>query len=309
MRILDKSSMKFSLRGLGMSPNIYEIFSNLICLPHGLILITGPTGSGKTTTLYSALTMINKPGMKIITAEDPVEYRLEVISQIQIHEKIDLTFASLLRRILRHDPDVVLVGEMRDLETIEIALQAAMTGHLVFSTLHTNDAAGAYTRLLAQGVEPFLVSSCIDAVVAQRLVRILCPHCKKAYDPSPDELPADFPLEALQGGQNQAVRSVLKGSGTPDGKIYRAVGCTHCRNVGYRGRSGVYELLQTSGRIQEMVEHHATAWELKRAAIEEGMLTLRMDGWRKVLAGETSVDEVVRVTKADAAKSHVVSNA
>jgi general secretion pathway protein E/type IV pilus assembly protein PilB len=171
MRILDKSSMKFSLRGLGMSPSNYETFSNLIHLPHGLVLITGPTGSGKTTTLYSALTMINKPSMKIVTAEDPVEYRLEGISQLQINEKIGLTFASLLRRILRHDPDVVLVGEMRDLETIEVALQAAMTGHLVFSTLHTNDAAGAFTRLLSQGVEPFLVSSCIDAVVAQRLVR------------------------------------------------------------------------------------------------------------------------------------------
>jgi len=309
MRILDKSSMKFSLRGLGMSPTIYEVFSNLIRLPHGLVLITGPTGSGKTTTLYSALTMINKPGMKIITAEDPVEYRLEGISQIQINEKIDLTFASLLRRILRHDPDVVLVGEMRDLETIEIALQAAMTGHLVFSTLHTNDAAGAFTRLLAQGVEPFLVSSCVDAVVAQRLVRNLCPHCKKAYDPSPDELPTDFPFETLQRGQNQVIRDVLKGSGAPEGKIYRAVGCAHCRNVGYRGRSGVYELLHTSGRIQEMVERNATAWELKRAAIQEGMVTLRMDGWRKVLAGETSVDEVVRVTKADAVSSHAASNA
>jgi general secretion pathway protein E/type IV pilus assembly protein PilB len=304
MRILDKSSMKFSLRGLGLAPTIYEIFSNLIQLPHGLILITGPTGSGKTTTLYSALTTINKPGIKIITAEDPVEYRLEGITQIQINEKIDLTFASLLRRILRHDPDVVLVGEMRDLETVEIALQAAMTGHLVFSTLHTNDAAGAYTRLLAQEVEPFLVSSCVDAVVAQRLVRNLCPHCKKAYEPSPDELPADFPLETLQGGQNQAVRNLLVGGGTQDGKIYRAVGCSHCRNVGYRGRSGVYELLVTSGQIQEMVERNATAWEIKRTAIQEGMLTLRMDGWRKVLAGETTVEEVVRVAKADTTLAH-----
>ena len=303
MRILDKSSMKFSLRGLGLSPASYEVMSNLIHLPHGLILITGPTGSGKTTTLYSALTSINKPGMKIITAEDPVEYRLEGISQIQINEKIDLTFASLLRRILRHDPDVVLVGEMRDLETIDIALQAAMTGHLVFSTLHTNDAAGAYTRLLAQGVEPFLVSSCVDAVIAQRLVRILCPHCKQAYEPSPDELPADFPLETLRGGQNQAVQNLLKANAAQDGKIYRAVGCSHCRNVGYRGRSGVYEFLHTSGHIQEMVERNATAWELKRVAIQEGMITLRMDGWRKVLAGETSVDEVLRVTKADAVQT------
>ena len=299
MRILDKTSMKFSLRGLGMSPSNYETFSNLIRLPHGLILITGPTGSGKTTTLYSALTMINKPGMKIVTAEDPVEYRLNGISQIQINEKIGLTFASLLRRILRHDPDVVLVGEMRDLETIEIALQAAMTGHLVFSTLHTNDSAGAFTRLLAQGVEPFLVSSCIDAVVAQRLVRNLCKHCKEAYEPDLEELPADFPLEMLKGGQHSAIRSVLKGSGAPDGKIYRAVGCPHCRNIGYRGRSGVYELLPSSDSIRELIERNAPSWEIKRTAIQEGMLTLRMDGWRKVLEGETSVEEVVRVTKMD----------
>ena len=298
MRILDKSSMQLSLRGLGMAPTNYELFSNLINLPHGLILITGPTGSGKTTTLYSALTTINKPGKKIVTAEDPVEYRLEGISQIQINERIGLTFVSLLRRILRHDPDVVLVGEMRDLETIEIALQAAMTGHLVFSTLHTNDAAGAYTRLLTQGVEPFLVSSCVDTVVAQRLVRNLCPHCKEPYDPDTDELPEDFPMETLRG-QSLAVRNLIKGGGAPDGKIYRAVGCVHCRNVGYRGRSGVFELLHSSHVIREMVERNATAWDIKRTAIEEGMLTLRMDGWRKVLAGETTVEEVVRVTRAD----------
>ena len=304
MRILDKSSMKFSLRGLGMSPVNYETFSNLIRLPHGLVLITGPTGSGKTTTLYSALTTINKPGLKIVTAEDPVEYRLEGISQIQINEKIGLTFASLLRRILRHDPDVVLVGEMRDTETIEVALQAAMTGHLVFSTLHTNDAAGAYTRLLSQGVEPFLVSSCVDAVVAQRLVRNLCQHCKEAYEPDPAELPEDFPMESLQGGELSAIHHVLKGGGAPDGKIYRAVGCPHCRNIGYRGRSGVYELLPSSDRIRELIEHNATAWKIKRAAIEEGMLTLRMDGWRKVLAGETTVEEIVRVTRSDAALSY-----
>ena len=300
MRILDKSSMQFSLRGLGMSANNYEIFSNLIRLPHGLVLITGPTGSGKTTTLYSALTAINKPGIKIITAEDPVEYRLEGISQIQINEKIGLNFVSLLRRILRHDPDVVLIGEMRDTETIEIALQAAMTGHLVFSTLHTNDAAGAYTRILSQGVEPFLVSSCVDAVIAQRLVRNLCPHCKEAYDPAEDdELPEDFPLDTLQGGQHSKIYNVLKGAGASDGKIYRAVGCPHCRNVGYRGRSGVYEFLVSSDSVRELVERNTTAWEIKRTAIQEGMLTLRMDGWRKVLAGETSVEEVVRVTRAD----------
>ena len=304
MRILDKSSMKLSLRALGMSVENHETFSKQIRLPHGLILITGPTGSGKTTTLYSALTTINDPKMKIITAEDPVEYRLPGISQIQINEKIGLTFVSLLRRILRHDPDVVLVGEMRDRETIEIALQAAMTGHLVFSTLHTNDAAGAYTRLLSQGIEPFLVSSCVDAIIAQRLVRNLCQHCKQPYDPNPDELPEDFPIAQLQSGQNQAIRSVLKGTGAPDGKIYRAVGCPHCRNVGYRGRSGVYEFLVASDRVRELAERNASAWEIKHTAIEDGMLTLRMDGWRKVLAGETTVEEVVRVTKADSSQIH-----
>ena len=304
MRILDKSSMKFSLRGLGLSPDNYDVLSNLIRLPHGLILITGPTGSGKTTTLYSALTMLNKPGVKIVTAEDPVEYRLEGISQIQVNEKIGLTFASLLRRILRHDPDVVLVGEMRDIETIEVALQAAMTGHLVFSTLHTNDAVGAYTRLLSHGVEPFLVSSCVDAVIAQRLVRNLCQHCKQPYVPNPNELPEDFPMRALRQEQSSAVRNVLKASGTPDGKIYRAAGCRQCQNLGYSGRSGIYELLAASDSIRESVERNVPAWEIKRTAIQEGMLTLRMDGWRKVLAGETSVEEVVRVTRPDSPLAH-----
>ncbi|MDR0871570.1 MAG: Flp pilus assembly complex ATPase component TadA [Planctomycetaceae bacterium] len=282
MRLLDKGAMEFSLRGLGMNPNIYETFSNLIRLPHGIILVTGPTGSGKTTTLYSALTEIKDAATKIITTEDPVEYRLDGISQIQVHQKIGLTFAASLRSILRHDPDIVLVGEIRDLETAENAVQAALTGHLVFSTLHTNDAAGAYTRLIDMGVEPFLVSSCVEAVMAQRLVRNLCPHCKEAYTPDLNDVPPDF------------ARIVDAGA-----ELFRPKGCRECRGVGYRGRSGIYELLVTSNPIREITGKNATAWEVKKRALSEGMRTLRMDGWRKVLAGETSVDEVVRVTKQD----------
>ena len=285
MRLLDKDAMEFTLTGLGMNPHIYETFSNLIRLPHGIILVTGPTGSGKTTTLYSALTEIKDASTKIITTEDPVEYRLAGICQIQVHTKIGLTFATTLRSILRHDPDIVLVGEIRDLETAENAVQAALTGHLVFSTLHTNDAAGAYTRLIDMGVEPFLVSSCVEAVMAQRLVRNLCNHCKEAYVPDTKELPPDFPLQEMIDNHG--------------GKLYRPVGCRECRQVGYRGRSGIYELLVTTNPVREVTGRNATAWEIKKLALEEGMHTLRMDGWRKALIGQTSVDEVVRVTKKD----------
>jgi general secretion pathway protein E/type IV pilus assembly protein PilB len=285
MRLLDKGAMEFSLRGLGMNQAIYGTFSNLIRLPHGIILVTGPTGSGKTTTLYSALTEIKDAATKIITTEDPVEYRLSGISQIQVHAKIGLTFAASLRSILRHDPDIVLVGEIRDLETAENAVQAALTGHLVFSTLHTNDAAGAYTRLIDMGVEPFLVSSCVEAVMAQRLVRNLCPHCKEAYIPDSSELPPDFPMDLLKQEYG--------------GRLYRPSGCRECRQVGYRGRNGIYELLVTSNPIREMTGHNATAWEIKKKALGEGMTTLRMDGWRKALIGQTSVDEIIRVTKQD----------
>ncbi|MDR2762719.1 MAG: Flp pilus assembly complex ATPase component TadA [Planctomycetaceae bacterium] len=285
MRLLDKGAMEFSLRGLGMNNTIYSKFSELIRLPHGIILVTGPTGSGKTTTLYSALTEIKDAATKIITTEDPVEYRLNGISQIQVHSKIGLTFAASLRSILRHDPDIVLVGEIRDLETAENAVQAALTGHLVFSTLHTNDAAGAYTRLIDMGVEPFLVSSCVEAVMAQRLVRNLCPLCKEAYVPDHTELPPDFPIEKLQKDHG--------------GKLYRPVGCRTCRQVGYKGRSGIYELLITSNKIRESTGRNATAWEIKKLAMNTGMQTLRMDGWRKALLGETSIEEIVKVTKQD----------
>ncbi len=281
MRILDKGAMVLDLQRLGMEPETYSAFAELIRLPHGILLVTGPTGSGKTTTLYSALLEINQPEIKIITTEDPVEYQLEGINQIQVHPKIGLTFGASLRSILRHDPDVVLVGEIRDLETAENAIQASLTGHLVFSTLHTNDAAGAYTRMVDMGVEPFLVASTVEAVMAQRLVRRLCPHCKEAYRPSQDELPDDFPWEQLTES------------------LYRPTGCRECRHSGYAGRLGLYELLITTERIRELAHDRGSTWEIKKAGMEDGMRTLREDGWCKTLKGITSIDEVLRITKGD----------
>ncbi|ASV75771.1 General secretion pathway protein E [Thermogutta terrifontis] len=283
LRLLDKGAMEFNLRKLGMEEDVYQKFHELINLPHGIILVTGPTGSGKTTTLYSALLEIRDESIKIITTEDPVEYQLEGINQIQVHPKIGLTFANSLRSILRHDPDVILVGEIRDLETAENAIQASLTGHLVFSTLHTNDAAGAFTRLTDMGVEPFLVSSTVEAVMAQRLVRTLCPECKEPYRPKPEELPRDFPKEILEEG-------VL---------LYRAVGCRACRHVGYKGRIGIFELLVSSERIRELAHDRASSWAIRQAAIEEGMITLRQDAWRKVLSGRTTIEEIDRVTRPD----------
>lgn len=284
MRILDKGRMEFSLRGLGMEPEVYHTFRELIHQPHGIVLVTGPTGSGKSTTLYSSLLEIRDDHTKIITTEDPVEYQLDGINQIQVHPKIGLTFAASLRSILRHDPDVVLVGEIRDLETAENAIQASLTGHMVFSTLHTNDAAGAYTRMVDMGVEPFLVASTVEGVMAQRLVRCLCSECKAPYEPSEDELPPDFPYE------------LWKKIGTP---LYRAVGCRTCRNLGYTGRIGLYELMVTTEELRTLAHDRASSWEIKQVALRNGMKTLRMDGWNKVFSGRTSVDEILRVTKAE----------
>jgi type II secretion system protein E len=282
MRILDKGAMVFDLQSLGMEPATYKTWRQLIDLPHGIMLVTGPTGSGKTTTLYSSLIEINRPDVKIVTTEDPVEYQLNGINQIQVHPKIGMTFAHSLRSILRHDPDVVLIGEIRDLETAENAIQASLTGHLVFSTLHTNDAAGAYTRLVDMGLEPFLVSSTVEAVMAQRLVRRLCDHCKRPYRPDMDDLPPDFPLDEFG-----------------DGQLYRPVGCRQCRHSGYSGRMGVYELLVTTEEVRHLAHDNASTWDIKKAAVRSGMATLRMDGWKKCLRGATSVAEVVRVTKGD----------
>ncbi len=284
MRILDKSNLKFSLRGIGMPERVYSDFQKLIRLPHGIILVTGPTGSGKTTTLYSALNEIKSEEVKIITTEDPIEYQLEGINQIQVHAKVGLTFAACLRAILRHDPDVVLVGEIRDLETAENATQASLTGHTVFSTLHTNDAASAFMRLGDMGVEPFLVASTVAGVLAQRLVRVLCEECKESYRPSPEDLPDDFPTHARVN---------------PNLRLYRPVGCEACRRTGYRGRMGIYELLVANEEIRQLVTERITSDKIKQAAMKNGMQTLRMDGWEKVLSGITTLDEVLRVTKAD----------
>jgi general secretion pathway protein E/type IV pilus assembly protein PilB len=273
--------MKFDLRQIGMESDTYQTFRELIDLPHGIVLVTGPTGSGKTTTLYSALIEINTPDVKIITTEDPVEYQLEGINQIQVHTKIGLTFGHSLRSILRHDPDIVLVGEIRDLETAENAIQASLTGHLVFSTLHTNDAASAYTRLTDMGVEPFLVASTVEGVMAQRLIRRLCTHCKQKYEPTKDDAPHDFPWDEKTG------------------PIYKAVGCRECRNTGYRGRMGIYELMVTTNDIRQLAHDKTSSWKVMQKAMELGMRSLRQDGWRKVLAGSSTIDEVTRNAKAD----------
>jgi len=284
MRILDKGSMTFELRKLGMAEDTYHTFSELITLPHGIVLVTGPTGSGKTTTLYSSLLQIKSPDTKIITTEDPVEYQLEGINQIQVHPKIGLTFASSLRSILRHDPDIVLIGEIRDLETADNAIQASLTGHLVFSTLHTNDAAGSFTRLVDMGIEPFLVASTVEAVMAQRLVRRLCKECREAYRPNVDDLPRDFPRQEFS---------------KTDGLLYRHRGCRACRQIGYAGRVGIYELLVTTKKIRQLAHDRASTWDIHSTAVNEGMRSLRQDGWQTMMAGETTIDEVLRVTKGD----------
>ena len=281
MRILDKGSMVFDLQSLGMEADTYATFSELIRIPHGIVLVCGPTGSGKTTTLYSSLMEIKGPDNKIITTEDPVEYQLDGINQIQVHSKIGLTFSASLRSILRHDPDIVLVGEIRDLETAENAIQASLTGHMVFSTLHTNDSAGAYTRMTDMGVEPFLVASTVEAVMSQRLVRRLCNNCKRPVDINKIDVPHDFPRDLV------------------DGELFEAVGCRECRNVGYSGRLGIYELMLTTDEVRDLATENASSWELKKVAVSNGMRTLRDDGWRKVIAGKTSMEEVLRITKGD----------
>ena len=277
LRLLDKERMKFDLRGVGMPEDVLNPFSQLISLPHGIVLVTGPTGSGKTTTLYGALNAIKDPTVKIITVEDPVEYHTVGISQIQVHSKIGLTFAMGLRSILRHDPDVILIGEIRDGETAQSAIQASLTGHLVFSTLHTNDACGAFTRLVDMGVEPYLVASTIEGVLAQRLVRLLCARCKEAYRPSTDDLPNDF--------------------ADPPEKLYRPIGCRVCRETGYMGRSGVYELLVTDTTVRHMCVERASSGDILAYGLKRGMKTLRQSGYEKVREGTTSLEEVLRVTK------------
>jgi general secretion pathway protein E/type IV pilus assembly protein PilB len=280
MRILDKQSVLLSMDQLGIVDEALKGMQYLISQPYGIILVTGPTGSGKTTTLYAALNTIRSDAIKVLTIEDPIEYYLDGIQQVQIKPHIGLTFASGLRSFLRHDPDVILVGEIRDLETAEVAINASLTGHLVFSTLHTNDAVTANTRLLDMGVEPFLVSSAISGVLAQRLVRRICKDCRTEYAPDRGDLPADLRLERGQ-------------------KLYRGAGCRDCRGSGYRGRMGIFELLLIDDQLREMIVHRKSASDLQVVARQKGLKLMREDGWSKVLAGSTTVEEVVRVTKTD----------
>jgi general secretion pathway protein E len=280
LRILDRTSVKLELPTLGMEGKTYADFQDLISRPHGILLVTGPTGSGKTTTLYAALREIVSTELKILTIEDPVEYYLDGVNQTQILPKIGLTFARALRSFLRHDPDVILVGEIRDKETAEVAINASLTGHLVFSTLHTNDAVTATTRLLDMGVEPFLVSSSLEAVLGQRLVRVICKHCKEAYEPEkPALLPPDF---NYQRGD----------------KLYRGKGCKECRNTGFAGRRALFELLVMTDELREMVLNHASAAQLQNVAREKaGLVLMREAGWDLCRRGLTTPQEVLRVTK------------
>ncbi len=279
MRLLDHSTIQFTLPDLGMAEDTLGLFHQIITRPHGILLVTGPTGSGKTTTLYAALQEIVSPAIKVLTVEDPVEYHLDGVNQIQVAPKIGLTFARGLRHILRHDPDVVMIGEIRDLETAEAAVQSALTGHLVFSTLHTNDAASSATRLLDMGMEPFLVTSTLEAAMAQRLLRTICPKCKEPYQPDPSELPPDF---NYREGET----------------LWHGAGCRHCRSTGYHGRTGLFELMVATDRIREQVMARAPAGEVLAAAKADGLRLLREDGWAKVRAGITTPEEVIRATKA-----------
>lgn len=282
MRLLNKSGGLLYLTELGMTKNIFDIISQLIRLPNGIILVTGPTGSGKTTTLYAVLSEINRPDINIITIEDPVEYQIKGIGQIQVNRKIGLTFARGLRSIVRQDPDVILVGEIRDQETAEIAVQSALTGHLVFSTLHTNDSGSAITRLSDIGIEKYLISSSVKAVIAQRLVRVLCDNCKEAY------IPDDIEAESLGlSGDN------LKGQ-----TIYRSCGCSECVNIGYKGRMSIYEIMVMNNQLQSLVLKTQDSHQIQNEAINSGMTTLRIDGVEKILKGITSIEEVLRVTNA-----------
>ena len=281
LRLLDKSNIRMSLSDLGMSDSKLSTFSEMIKAPNGIILVTGPTGSGKTTTLYAALSEINNIDINIITVEDPVEYRIPGIGQVQVNPKIDLTFASGLRSIVRQDPDVILIGEIRDLETAEIAIQSALTGHMVFSTVHTNDAASTITRLRDMGLEPFLIASSVNGILAQRLVRIICPNCRESYRPNLSELE----------------RIGLSADDIGESGIYRGRGCEDCHFTGYRGRTGIHEFLVVDEEIKGMILKTADANELKRHARSKGMKSLVEDGAAKVLEGITTIEEVYRVAQ------------
>ena len=279
MRLLETSTVLYTLPELGMAEDTFGVFRKIIARPHGILLVTGPTGCGKTTTLYAALQAMVSPELKLVTIEDPVEYHLEGVNQIQVSTKTGLTFARGLRAVLRHDPDSVMIGEIRDLETAEAAIQASLTGHLVLSTLHTNDASSAATRLLDMGVEPFLVTSTLAGAMAQRLVRTICQHCKEEYEPDVESLPPDFKLE-------------------PGRKLWRGAGCRQCRDTGFRGRTGLFELLVADDPIREKIMERASSGTIMSVAVRRGLRLLREDGWMKVRAGITTPEEVMRSTKA-----------
>ena len=281
MRVLDRSSVRYSLEAMGFAPDNLERFNQLLARPHGILLITGPTGSGKTTTLYTALSKLDASAHKIITVEEPVEYQLEGINQIQVHQQIGLSFASALRSILRQDPDIIMIGEMRDGETAQIAVQSALTGHLVLSTLHTNTAAGAIVRLQDMGIEPYLITSSVNGVLSQRLVRRLCEHCKQPYAPEPSVL----------------ISSGLQRMGLNPPHLYRSVGCEQCRQTGYGGRCGIHELLVIDDGMRRGILDGLDAASLHTKATASGMHTLYEDGLRKVADGVTSLDELLRVTQ------------
>ena len=280
LRVLDRSVVSLDLENIGMPDDVYQYFGEDIDKPNGIVIVTGPTGSGKTTTLYSALRRLNTIENKLLTAEEPVEYEIDGIVQVPIHEAIGVTFGKVLRAFLRQDPDIIMVGEIRDIETSEIAIQAALTGHLVFSTLHTNDASGAITRLIDMGVEPFLISSTLEAVLGQRLVRTICNNCKTPYQPTPDILQQLGMTEKQVGGR----------------PFYYGAGCSYCNQTGYKGRRGIYEYLRIKDPIRELISQRKPTLVIRDKAVELGMRTLREDGIRCILDGYTTVEEVLKYT-------------
>ena len=284
LRLLLRGGGLITMSDLGLNERDANLLNKMITRPHGILLVTGPTGSGKSTSLYAWLNVINSVDKRIMSAEDPIEYEMPGVNQVQMRPEIGLTFANTLRTFLRQDPDVIMVGEIRDKETAEISIRAALTGHLVFSTIHTNDSAGTITRLLDMGIEPFLVASSVEGIVAQRLVRGLCENCRRPVDLDEAFLREhNFPIERLES----------------EGPIHEAVGCDECRNTGYRGRTGIFEILQVTDDVRPLIVAHAAAADIKQKALEFGMKTLREDGWDKVLAGVTTVDEILRVTEDD----------
>jgi general secretion pathway protein E len=302
IRLLDRESVLHDLADIGFGDDHLRQMDDLIRRPHGILLVTGPTGSGKTTTLYACLAKINSPELNILTIEDPVEYQLDGISQTAVNTKIELTFASGLRSFLRHDPDVIMVGEIRDRETSEIAIQASLTGHLVLSTIHTNDAAGAITRLVDLGVQPFLVASSLMALLAQRLVRRVCKSCRELYEPSDEDLQS-INIDPVAFRSSKARRVLFKGveDFPPVGKLYRAKegGCQACLGQGYKGRTAIYELLIIDEKIRQLTIKNTDAQTIKNHAMGVGMRTLREDGAQKVLSGMTTTAEVLMITTQD----------